>query len=273
MTDHMTDSPIRTLIVLKQLLNAIGLRKHFNSKSKMTAKSASGPQIRKNFEEVCDCVQSAAVRSGRLASSVRIVGVTKYVGSQEARDLVEAGCWELAESRPQALWEKSVQLPSDVRWHLIGHLQRNKVKRTLPILAMLHSLDSERLMEQLVLDAKGLGRPVEALLEINATEDGTKTGLMPPDAAKLLARYIDSPEVHSQLRIRGVMGMSTMNASADQIHREFESLRRMRDDWSERFSLDLPELSMGMSDDFEIAIEEGSTMVRIGSRLFEAAGV
>jgi uncharacterized pyridoxal phosphate-containing UPF0001 family protein len=118
-----------------------------------------------------------------------------------------------------------------------------------------------------------LGRPVEALLEINATEDGTKTGLMPPDAAKLLARYIDSPEVHSQLRIRGVMGMSTMNASADQIHREFESLRRMRDDWSERFSLDLPELSMGMSDDFEIAIEEGSTMVRIGSRLFEAAGV
>lgn len=262
---------MRTLIVLDQLLNAIGLRKHFNSKSKMTAKSASGPQILKNFEEVRDRVQSAAVRSGRLASSVRIVGVTKYVGSEPSRDLVEAGCMDLAESRPQALWEKAPQLPTVVRWHLIGHLQRNKVKRTLPFLAMLHSLDSERLMEQVVLDARGLSRPIEAMLEINATEDGTKTGLMPKDATKLLARYVDSPEMQPYLKIRGLMGMSTLHATADQIHREFESLRRMRDDWSTQFSLEMPELSMGMSDDFEIAIEEGATMVRIGSRLFEVS--
>ncbi|MFN7738571.1 MAG: YggS family pyridoxal phosphate-dependent enzyme [Pirellula sp.] len=234
----------------------------------MTAKSASGPQIRKNFEEVQNRVQSAAVRSGRLASSVRIVGVTKYVGSQQARELVEAGCLDLAESRPQALWEKSAQLPCDVRWHLIGHLQRNKVKKTLPLLSMLHSLDSERLMEQLVLDARGLSRPLEALLEINGTDDSTKTGLMPQDAAKLLARYVDAPDMHSHLKIRGLMGMSTLRATADQIHREFESLRRMRDGWSKQFSLEMPELSMGMSDDYEIAIEEGSTMVRIGSRLF-----
>ena len=239
----------------------------------MTAESTSGPQIIKNFEEVRERVQAAAVRSGRHASSVRIVGVTKYVGSQQARDLVEAGCWDLAESRPQALWEKAIQLPGGVRWHLIGHLQRNKAKKTLPLLALLHSLDSERLMEQLILDAKGLGRPLEALLEINPTEDTAKTGLMPDNAAKLLARYVGSPEMHSQLSIRGLMGMSTLNAAADQIHREFESLRTMRDRWCEQFSIELPELSMGMSNDFEIAIEEGSTMVRIGSRLFEGAGV
>lgn len=237
----------------------------------MTAKSASGPQIRKNFEEVRERVWSAAHRSGRPASSVRIVGVTKYVGSEQARCLAEAGCLDLGESRPQSLWEKAGQLFPEIRWHLIGHLQRNKVKRTLPLLAMLHSLDSERLMEQIALDAKGMPRPLEALLEINATEDSTKTGLSRQDATRLLSRYVDSVELRSQLKIRGIMGMSTLHAPADQVQREFEALRKMRDGWCEQFSLELPELSMGMSDDFEIAIEQGSTMVRIGSRLFEDA--
>jgi PLP dependent protein len=236
----------------------------------MDEKTASEVQIRANWEEIRQLVAAAAARSGRPSDSVRIVGVTKYVDAAAAKSLYDAGCVDLGESRPQSLWDKALHLPNAVRWHLIGHLQRNKSKRTLPCLALIHSLDSWRLGQQLAQDASELGRPAEALLEINLTEDTTKTGLGTAAAEAWLDMYVSSEAVRNHLLVGGLMGMSSLQADAGQTRREFASLRELRERWSRRFGLPLETLSMGMSDDFELAIEEGSTMVRIGSRLFRS---
>jgi hypothetical protein len=234
----------------------------------MAENTVSAGQIRENFLEIQGLVADAASRSGRSADAVRIVGVTKYVDASAALAVVEAGCSDLGESRPQSLWDKASQLPNSVRWHLIGHLQRNKCKRTLPLLHMLHSLDSWRLAEQIAADAAPQSPPVQALLEVNLTLDPAKTGLPPDAALPWLQQYMDTPNIHHRLQIAGLMGMSSLAADRDQTRREFAHLRELRDRWSHEMGLPLPELSMGMSDDFDIAIEEGSTCVRIGSRFF-----
>jgi pyridoxal phosphate enzyme (YggS family) len=234
----------------------------------MAENTVSAARIRENFLEIQGLVADAASRSGRSADTVRIVGVTKYVDAAAARAVVEAGCIDLGESRPQSLWDKAAQLPNSVRWHLIGHLQRNKCKRTLPLLHMLHSLDSWRLAEQIAVDAAPLDAPVQALLEVNLTLDPAKTGLPPEAALPWLQQYVNDPNVRQRLHIVGLMGMSSLAADRDQTRREFAHLRELRDRWAHDLGLPLQELSMGMSDDFDIAIEEGSTCVRIGSRFF-----
>jgi pyridoxal phosphate enzyme (YggS family) len=166
------------------------------------------------------------------------------------------------------MWEKASQLPNSVRWHLIGHLQRNKCKRTLPLVYMLHSLDSWRLAEQIAADAVPQSPAVQGLLEINVTRDPAKTGLPPDAALPWLQRYVDDANLRQRLHLSGLMGMSSLAADRDQTRREFAYLRELRDRWSGELGLPLIELSMGMSDDFDLAVEEGSTCVRIGSRLF-----
>jgi pyridoxal phosphate enzyme (YggS family) len=235
----------------------------------MSAESALEAKVRANFQAISSSVADAATRSGRDGSDIRIVGVTKYVGVEGAKALVRAGCLDLGESRPQGMWEKSDRLPAEVRWHLIGHVQRNKVRRSLPRLHLLHSLDSMRLAVQLVEDAKVVDVVVRALLEINLTEDGSKTGMSFQAAEDLVQRYSDEPAMRERLQLVGLMGMSSLNGGADRVRREFASLREWRDRWNARLGLGMTELSMGMSEDFEIGIEEGSTLVRIGSRLFQ----
>ena len=226
--------------------------------------------VRANYDDVRNRVALAAQKSGRPPESVTIVGVTKYVSSESARFLVQSGCRDLGESRPQSLWEKAESLAGEsVNWHLIGHLQRNKAKRTLPLLRMIHSVDSERILEQILVDATLLRLPMQVLLELNVTSDPTKTGLQIEDAKRILEKWCsrksDQPSIVS---IVGLMGMSSLGASELQVHDEFESIRIARDRWTQEFDILLPVLSMGMSDDFEIAIEHGSTHVRLGSILF-----
>jgi len=235
----------------------------------MTAPIAEDAKIAENYREVQARVAEAAIRSGRLPGDVRIVGVTKYVGVDGAMALFRAGCQDLGESRPQALWDKAAQMPPDVRWHLIGHLQRNKVRRTLPQVTLFHSLDSMRLAEQFVDDATSLGLVVRVLLEINLTNDASKTGMGAGEAEKWLRQYADTPSMQGVLKLDGLMGMSSLGASEEQARAEFASLRSYRDGWNQALGLAMSELSMGMSDDYEIAIEEGATLVRIGSRLFK----
>ncbi|MEI8214017.1 MAG: YggS family pyridoxal phosphate-dependent enzyme [Planctomycetota bacterium] len=235
----------------------------------MDEKTVSAAQILKNFQEIQQRVVDAAQRSGRESNAVRIVGVTKYVDADAAAALVSAGCIDLGESRPQSLWEKAPRLPASVRWHLIGHLQRNKCKRTLPLVHSIQSLDSWRLAEQILADTQPTAPPVLAFLEINLTVDPSKTGVSPEEAESFLHRYLDHPTMRSKLMIGGLMGMSSLSADEDQTRREFAHLRELRDRWSTTLGCDLPELSMGMSDDFEIAIEEGSTLIRVGSKLFQ----
>lgn len=240
------------------------------------------PQIKKNLAIVRDRIAEAESGAGRPPGSVRLIGVTKYVDLAATRELAESGCLDLAESRPQQLWAKAESLADlPVRWHLIGHLQRNKAKKTLEYARVLHSIDSERLLKQIVTDAEEMQSDdledskyrsndlTNLLIEINATSDLTKTGLSFAEGRELMQIVTELPN-SLRVKVVGLMGMSSLNASQDQIRREFELIRKVRDTWEMEFGLALPELSMGMSDDFELAIEQGATMVRIGSKLFES---
>ncbi|MEQ1828117.1 MAG: YggS family pyridoxal phosphate-dependent enzyme [Pirellula sp.] len=233
--------------------------------------SVSASVILDNYAALLHKVELATSRSGRSSGSVRLVGVTKYVDSETTRILAGAGCLDLGESRPQSVWQKSADLEGmGIRWHLIGHLQRNKVKRTLPLIAFMHSLDSERLLQEMVQESSTLIAPVRMLLEVNISEDKHKTGLSIEQGERLLEHWLPMADQTPNLSIVGLMGMASLDAGEDQARREFEQLRLTRDRWSPQFGLPLHELSMGMSHDFEIAIEQGATMVRIGSILFEA---
>jgi pyridoxal phosphate enzyme (YggS family) len=232
----------------------------------------SNARVRENYLWVADRIAQAASRSGRSKDEIRLIGVTKYVDATVARFLVEAGCCDLGESRPQVIWEKSAALADlNIRWHLIGHLQRNKIKKTLPQVSYLHSLDSERLLQQIEQDLAGESHPLEMLLEINVSGDSTKTGLTPAEGEKLLDKWVSRSDNVPNLRIAGLMGMGSLAGGEDQARSDFESLRKLRDVWAVRFGLPLRELSMGMSEDFEIAIEQGATMIRIGSILFASS--
>jgi pyridoxal phosphate enzyme (YggS family) len=221
-----------------------------------------------NLAAVRQRMHEAATRAGRAAADVTLVAVTKYVDAEVTRALAEAGCRTLGESRPQALWEKAQRLGDlDVTWHLIGHLQRNKIRRTLPLLHCVESADSQRLLESLQQEARRLGRLVDVLLEVNISGDAEKTGLSADEACRLapqLGRY-------DALHICGLMAMSGRTSDEAQARREFCAVRKLRDRMQQRCpgGIELPQLSMGMSGDYELAIEEGATTVRVGSALFE----
>jgi pyridoxal phosphate enzyme (YggS family) len=212
-------------------------------------------------------IAEAAARSGRGPDAVRLVAVTKYVGPVEVEALLAAGCTDLGESRPQELWQKAAVFAGrPVRWHMIGHLQRNKVQRTLPLVTMLHSGDSLRLLETVDGWSAEAGRPTDVLLEINISGDEAKHGLAPAEVEPLLPRLA----ALRQLRIRGLMAMSRLGGTPDDDREDFAHLRELREQLQPVCppEISLQELSMGMSGDFEPAIEEGATLVRIGSALF-----
>jgi pyridoxal phosphate enzyme (YggS family) len=199
---------------------------------------------------------------------VTLVAVSKYVDVDAAYALLDAGCHDLGESRPQELWRKADALAdADVRWHFIGHLQRNKVRRTLSHIALLHACDSLRLLEEVDRIAGESNAMVRALLEVNISGDASKHGFNPeemPSVMPLLADY-------SRVQICGLMGMASLEGSLDDARRDFERLRLLRDSLISLLPAGIAfnELSMGMSGDFEAAIEEGATIVRVGSALFE----
>ena len=223
----------------------------------------------RNYSAVLDRIKSAAAGSSRSLDEIRLIGVTKYVDARMAKWLVEFGCSNLAESRPQSLWEKADSLADlQVEWHLIGHLQRNKVKRTLPLVSTIHSLDSLRIFAQIQQETVHRQTPLHLLLEMNVSGDPEKTGMQVSEGEELLESWMSKMHEVRNLSIVGLMGMGSLQGGMNQARRDFASLRELRDLWANRYGLPLKELSMGMSEDFEVAIEEGATMVRIGSILF-----
>ncbi len=225
-------------------------------------------RIAENLARVRQCIAEAARASGRSPEAVTLVAVTKYVGVEEAAALVEAGCRQLGESRPQQLWQKVPALENlGIGWHLIGHLQRNKVQRTLPLVDMVQSVDSRRLAVAIEECAAELGRKVPVLLEVNISGEGAKQGLEPSEVEPLLAELAGLTHVE----VRGLMGMASLEGGLDAARRDFARLRDLRDRLRGNCppSVALDELSMGMSGDYEVAIEEGATIVRVGSALFE----
>lgn len=216
-----------------------------------------------NLARVNDRIHQAARRSGRTPDGIQLIAVTKSVSVETARELHQLGVPNLAESRPQKLWEKHDSIP-EARWHLIGHLQRNKLERTVPLCSLIHSVDSLRLLT--ALDAFGRKhQPVPILLQFNCSHEEVKGGFQPEqvhELADILPGLIG-------LRIEGLMTMAALHADPDLCRPAFAELRSVRDKLQQRTGLSLPSLSMGMSNDFEVAIEEGATMVRLGSILFE----
>lgn len=236
----------------------------------------SSSEVLANYREVMDDIFRVAQQSGRNADDIQLVGVTKYVGVQETQWLIEAGCCDLGESRPQLLWQKAEGISDPkVRWHLIGHLQRNKVARTLQSVDVIHSVDSLRLLQQIIKDGGSIpaGKTVQLLLEINVTSDATKTGLGGEECEKLLEFWADlhhSNAAPANIEVVGLMGMASLDGDEKEARAEFEQIRALRDSFSSKFSLNLPHLSMGMSGDYPSAIPAGATYVRIGSSLFRS---
>lgn len=238
----------------------------------LVASPESAKRIAENWHRVNAEVAEAAQRAGRSPSEILIVGVSKYVDVDLTAQLFDAGCTALGENRPQNLWGKADQFARDQRlasWHLIGHLQRNKIRRTLPHIGWLHSLDSLRLATALDVEATEAGLKLKVLLEVNVTQDTSKTGLPTSDLMQVAEQVVALPS----LDLRGLMAMCSLESDAEVARREFAEVRELRDQLQTRFGpqVNLDQLSMGMSGDFREAIAEGSTMLRIGSSLF--AGV
>jgi pyridoxal phosphate enzyme (YggS family) len=229
-------------------------------------------RIAENLAAIRQRMAEAASRAARPLDSITLVAVTKSVPIDVARLLIGSGCRDLGESRPQELWSKAAALDRaegpDIHWHLIGHLQRNKVRRTLPLVTLIHTADSARILEALDEETRQTaGPPAKVLIEVNISRDANKTGLAPDEVEPLLAIASKMPGV----AIRGLMGMASFTGGSAVAQRDFAALRVLRDRLTRNLpdGITLGELSMGMSDDFEIAIAEGATMVRVGSALFE----
>lgn len=227
--------------------------------------ASAAAQLRDNWKRVCDEVATAAMASGRSTEEVQVIGVSKYVDAATTRALFAAGCHALGESRPQQLWSKAetLALGDQVRWHLIGHLQRNKVRRTLRWDPVVQSVDSEHLLESIAKEAALRDNAVDVLLEVNISGDEAKTGFAPQQLEPVIANLPSRG-----VQVRGLMAMAGWGTDPDDARRQFSRTRQLRDKLTAATGYDLPELSMGMSGDFVAAIAEGATMVRIGSRLF-----
>jgi hypothetical protein len=204
-----------------------------------------------------------------VPENVKIVAVSKFHPVEQIREAYDGGQRIFGESRVQELVAKQAVLPDDIEWHFIGTLQRNKVKYIAPFIRLIHSLDSESLMSEI--DKRGAenDRVIPCLLQIHIARETTKSGFAPQECADFLAEGRWRNYTHVQLS--GVMGMATLTDDMAQIRSEFHLLKSLFDEWKQKYFADEPafsEISMGMSDDYPIAIEEGSTMIRVGTRIF-----
>lgn len=207
---------------------------------------------------------TSAIRQlkNELPSTVKLVAVSKFKPVSDILEAYRAGQRAFGENRPQELAAKAQLLPPDIEWHFIGHLQTNKVKLVVPHASLIHSVDSERLLAEIDRNARSLGKTVDILLEIHIAAESTKQGLEAGEALSLAGRMDEFPNV----RLRGVMGMATFTEDSDQIRREFRLLKALS---GQLPSLpDCRQISMGMSQDWRIAVEEGTTIVRIGTSIF-----
>jgi pyridoxal phosphate enzyme (YggS family) len=196
------------------------------------------------------------------------VAVSKGHDAEKVRLALENGQLIFGESKVQEARAKIPLLPSHLKWHFIGHLQKNKVRHALPLFELIHSVDSLELGQQIQRVAVDDGLYPRVLLEVNVAGEGTKFGFSPGDLNGEMERLL----MLDRLSIEGLMTIPPIAEEMENSRRYFASLRQLRDRLESEFNVKLPELSMGMSDDFEIAVEEGSTIVRVGTAIFGARG-
>ena len=213
-------------------------------------------------------IARAEERSGRAPGSVRLLPVTKGAPASVVRDAMTAGLTEFGENRVQEAESKIPLVGPGARWHLIGNLQTNKAKRAVSLFDEIHSIDSARLAEEVGRRALAVGRVVPCYAEVNTSGDATKHGVRPDEALDLLRCVAETPG----LRAIGLMTIGPLAGGAEGARASFRLLRRLRDEAARAGIVPVDAgLSMGMSDDFEIAVEEGATVVRVGSAMFGPA--
>ena len=198
---------------------------------------------------------------------VTLVAVSKTKTVEEIKEVYDLGQKDFGENYVQELTEKQSELPKDIRWHFIGHLQSNKVKQIAPFVHLIQSVDSLKLLQEINKQAKKINRVIDCLLQVHIAQEETKFGFDEHELTQILATISDSPLAN--IRIRGLMGMASFTDDMKKVRNEFGCLRSIFNELTTHNS-QLTILSMGMSGDYQIAIEEGTTMVRIGSLIFGA---
>ena len=222
--------------------------------------------FKKNIEDVLTKVKDAAVVSNREVSDIKLVAVTKTVDVDVINEAIDYGISHIGESRVQELLEKYEQIGDIVKWHLIGHLQRNKVKYIIDKVDIIHSLDSFRLAKEINIRAENINRIVECLLQVNVSKEKTKYGVNLEDVGHILKDITSL----NNIRIVGLMTIAPHVDDEEQIRQCFRELKNIFDQISKMdfLNVKMKYLSMGMSDDFEIAIQEGANFIRIGTSIF-----
>ncbi len=224
--------------------------------------------IRENLNAVEARIQAAVDRAGRKREDVQLLAVSKTWPAEVIRGAMEAGQRVFGENKVQEAMAKIPELPSHLSWHLIGHLQKNKVRKALPLFTRIHSIDSLELAQQVDRIATEEGLFPEVYLEVNLAEEASKYGF----SVKALREDLESVLALSRLDLRGLMIIPPISDQPEDARPYFVQLRELRDALETEFGLHIAELSMGMSHDYEIAIEEGSTIVRVGSAIFGPRG-
>jgi pyridoxal phosphate enzyme (YggS family) len=227
--------------------------------------NAAVASIRDRLAELRERIASAAERSGRHSNDITLVGVAKTFPAEAVRDAIAAGLGDIGENRVQEAEMKIAAVGRDAaRWHLVGHLQSNKAARAVALFDRIHGVDGFELAEALSRRSVAAGKVLAAMVQVNASREPSKHGVAPEALEALLERIRGLPG----LALDGLMTIGPLGADASETRRCFARLRELRDAAERRLGVRLTELSMGMSGDFEIAIEEGGTMVRIGTALF-----
>lgn len=222
------------------------------------------PSIAENLESVRTNISDAAHLAGRELSTVELIAVSKTYSADVIREAVEAGQELFGENRVQESLIKIPTLPGRLRWHLIGHLQSNKVRKALPLFQLIHGVDSTDLAKDIDRIAAETGHYPRVLLEVNVSGEKSKNGFSPEILERDLEVLLSLPRV----QVEGFMTMAPLAPEAESSRSYFAALRELRDRISEKAGIPLGTLSMGMSGDYQIAVEEGATLVRVGSAIF-----
>jgi pyridoxal phosphate enzyme (YggS family) len=222
------------------------------------------PSIAENLDLVREQIAQAAAKSGRSADDVEVVAISKIHDADKVREAIEAGQTLFGESRVQEARVKIPELPSNLRWHFVGHLQKNKIRHALPLFELIHGVDSLALALDVNRIAEEDGLHPRVLLEVNVAGEGSKFGFQPDK----LRSEIESLLALSRLSILGLMTIPPIAEEAEASRKYFVQLRELRDSLQTEFHVDLAQLSMGMTQDFAVAVEEGATLVRVGTAIF-----
>lgn len=224
--------------------------------------------VRENLETVESIIKASCEKAGRSRDEVALIAVSKTKPLPLLREAYEAGARDFGENKVQDLLDRIPEMPSDVRWHMIGHLQRNKVKYIVGKVAMIHSVDSLRLAEEISREAVKQGVEVDVLIEVNVAGEESKFGVAPEEAPLLAEEISKMPAIH----VRGLMTIAPFTEDAEENREFFRKLKQLSVDIESK-NIDnvyMSALSMGMTGDYPVAIEEGATYVRVGTGIFGA---